>query len=487
MNLENYLAAGYPLIAISAADDQPVIGQPLPNFERLIYSAAGGLVAAATGETIANPPNWAAAFQAAAARRGCVLFVRDCQSVLKNAPIYRSLLNAAAELKANGSAIVLVAPSWAGGLIPPELDHSIARLDQPLPNRSQLGERLAAIVDAAGIPEPSAELAADLVDAAAGLTLDEAENAFALALVERGELAAEIVQREKSALIRGSGFLSVEPPTPIEKVGGLGELKSYLFDQVAPNFRIPDLAVRGVLLCGLPGTGKSLSARAAAAVLRCPLVRLDVGACKGSLVGQSEQNIRAATRLIESIAPCVLWIDELEKAVGGFKSSAATDGGTTLGMVGHLLTWLNDHRSPVFTIATCNDFHALPDALTRAGRFDERFCVDLPTVAERETIAAVHLARFGCPVELARTIAQRTADHTGAEIEALIKTAARISGRAVRLDHIETASKTIKPLAAVNPESVREFRRWAAATLRLANDREQAPTGRRAALAADRN
>jgi SpoVK/Ycf46/Vps4 family AAA+-type ATPase len=183
-----------------------------------------------------------------------------------------------------------------------------------------------------------------------------------------------------------------------------------------------------------------------------------------------------------------LWLDELEKAVGGFRGSAASDGGTTLGMVGHLLTWLNDHGSPIFTVATCNDFSALPPELTRAGRFDERFCVDLPTVSEREAIAAVHLARFGCPVDLARTIAQRTADHTGAEIESLIKTAARLSNRAITLSAIESASKTVKPLAAVNPESVREFRRWAAATLRTANDREQpSPAAAKRAALAERN
>jgi hypothetical protein len=474
MSLSNYLAAGYPLIAIAAADDQPVILQPIANVQRFIYSAAGGLVDAATGEMIANPPTFAAAFEFAAKRAATVLFVRDCQHVVKNAPIYRALLNAAAELKANGSAIVLVAPSWAGGFIPPELNHSIARIDQPLPTRGELAARLSLVAQAAALPEPPPELAADLVDAAAGLTLDEAENSFALSLVERGEFSAAVIQREKAALIRAAGFLSVEPPTPIDRVGGLGELKNYLFDQVRPNFRDPDLSVRGILLCGLPGTGKSLSAKAAAAVLGCPLVRLDVGACKGSLVGQSEANIRASTRLVESIAPCVLWIDELEKAVGGFKSSAATDGGTTLGMVGHLLGWLNDHRAPVFTIATCNDFNALPPELTRAGRFDERWAVDLPTVGERELIAAVHLRRFGCPVELARTIAQRTADHTGAEIESLIKTAARLSGRAIKLSDLESASRTVKPLAAVNPEAIREFRRWAAATLRIANDREPA-------------
>jgi|694.fasta_scaffold50629_4 hypothetical protein len=488
-SLKNYLLAGYPLIAVSALDDQAVGDNSPDGMQRLSYSAAGVLIDDSTGEPAAAPAaNWAAAFKAAADRQNCLLVVRDCQHVLKNPPIYRALLDCAETLKRSGSAIVLVAPSWSGGLIPPELSHSIALLDQPLPDREQLAGRLELIVSAAGIPEPSAELAAAILDGAAGLTADECENAIALSLVETGSLSPAIVQREKAALIRGSGFLSVEQPAPLDRVGGLGILKNYLLDQVLPNFRIPDLAVRGILLCGLPGVGKSLSAKTAAAALRVPLIRLDVGACKGSLVGQSEQNIRAATKLIESISPAVLWIDELEKAVGGFRSSAQTDGGTTLGMVGHLLTWLQEHDRPIFTVATCNDFNALPPELTRAGRFDDRFFVDLPTVSERETIAAVHLARFGCPVELARTIAQRTAEFTGAEIESLIKTAARLSGRAIKLADIETASRTIKPLAAVNPDFVREFRNWAKNTMRIANDPEPAAekASRRAALA-DRN
>lgn len=471
MAIKNHLAAGYPILAVETFDDSRLFAElAAAGRSALTFSAAMVLVDEnGTRETM----NWQVAFTTTAAREHVGLIVRDANHVIANPPIYRALLDCCALLAANGSTVILVAPNF--GTLPPELVHVAPLIRQPLPTREELAEPLQTVATAANV-ELNGNRSA-LLDAAAGLTLAEAENAFALALVESGELEPATVQREKMRTLAGTGYLTVEQPRELASVGGLGAFKAYLAGEVIPNCRDIDLQVRGVLLAGLPGTGKSQLAKAAAAALRWPLIRLDVGACKGGLVGQSESNIRNATAVIEAVAPCVLWIDEIEKAVGGFKSSAATDGGTTLGMVGHLLTWLQEHRQPIFTVATCNDYNALPPELTRAGRFDERWVVDLPTVDERKAIAVVHLNRLDCSTELAETIAQRTDGFTGAEIEQLVKSAARLSGRRPALADIAAASASIKPLSVINRDAVVQFRNWSKKALRLANDAEPVATG----------
>lgn len=471
MSISKFLAAGFPLMFVSTFDESRVerelaeLSAGESRTRVFAFSASQQLVDRSNGSTV--NANFAQAFAAVAAEPSAVLIVRDLQAVIRNPPIYRALIEAAPALKSNGSAVVAVAPAWQ---LPAELLHVAPVISQPLPSRAELAEPLAAIVAAAGVQPPADPLAAALLDAAAGLTIDEAENAFALSLVESGELAPAIVQREKMRLIGSTGFLSVEQPAPLASIGGLSELKKYLTDEVQPVQRDNALRVRGIILAGAPGVGKSQAAKASGAALAVPIVRLDVAGCKGSLVGQSEQNIRQATALVDAIAPCVLWIDEIEKAVAGSTGGNAGDGGTAAGMLGHLLTWLQETASPVFVIATCNDFQALPPELTRAGRFDERFVVDFPNEAERVEIAAVHLKRFGCAVELAATIAERTGMYTGAEIEQLIKSAARLSGRQIAAEHIATAAASIRPIAIVQRERIDAFKEWSRRSLRSANN-----------------
>lgn len=473
MSIRKFFAAGFPFVFVASYDESRVereLAELAKACEYRIFAFSAAQVLIDRSAATSTAATYATAFQAVAAERNAILIVRDLQSVIRNPGIYRALLDAAASLKANGSAIVAIAPAWQ---LPPELAHSAPVVSQPLPSRGELAEPLAAIVDAAGVVAPAADLAAALLDAAAGLTIDEAENAFALSLVERGELAAEIVQREKMRLIAATGFLSVERSAPLSSIGGLSELKRYLLNEVAPCQRDEALRVRGIILAGAPGLGKSLSAKACGAALSAPLVRLDISGCKGSLVGQSEANIRQATAIVDAIAPCVLWIDEIEKAVAGSTGGGtSSDGGTAAGMLGHLLTWLQETESAVFVIATCNDFQALPPELTRAGRFDERFVIDFPNAAERSEIAAVHLTRFGCDIGLAATIAEHTADYTGAEIEQLIKSAARLSARRIAAEHIATAAASIRPIAKVQKTKLDAFRAWSKTALRSANAAE---------------
>ncbi len=223
-------------------------------------------------------------------------------------------------------------------------------------------------------------------------------------------------------------------------------------------------------------------------MLGWPVLRLDIGALKGSLVGQSESNMRAALKLAEAVAPCVLWLDELEKGIGGYQSSAQTDSGVTLGMVGSLLTWQQEHTSPVLTIATVNDHAKLPAELTRAGRFDESFFVDIPNRAEREHIACIHLARFGCVAQsdqnvessdnaapaLSSHIAELSQGWTGAEIEQLVKSAARRANRRPTPELLTTCAADVKPLLQTRSSEFNAMRAWAKNALRFANTPDEA-------------
>ena len=456
-----YRAAGYPAVAVRTEDEDSV-RRALVSPQTATFSARGRLVGH-DGRIIQEPCAAAQAFAWAADGEGRVLVVLDLQHVIQNGPIYRALLDVIQGCKARGSMIVMVAPAWT---LPAELAHYVPVIDWDLPGADA---RLAVFRDLAvqagqQIDDPSC-----LAGASAGLTLEETESAGALSLVETGTLDPNVIQREKCRRLRSTGYLSVESSAPESAVGGLGELRDWLHHEVAPVMDDPALRVRGALLVGVPGTGKSLSARVAGGILGWPVIRLDLSACRGSLVGQTEERVRTALRMVESISPAVLWLDELEKAVGGYASSAKTDGGTTLGAVGHLLTWLQEHRSPVFVLATCNDYTALPPELTRAGRMDERWFVDLPTREERVEIAAVHLRRLGCDESLAGTVADLSDKWTGAEIESCVLSAARRTRRIVTEDALRTAAAAVRPISRTRAAEIDSLRKWAADSLRPAN------------------
>jgi len=458
--IAHHLAAGYPAVAVATADESAV-ATALSAAHR--YSASGALVAP-DGRVVLPRATWPEAFAWAAAGERRLLLCADAQHVLAHAPVYRALLDVLPRAKAAGSTILLVAPAWR---LPPELEHVLPVVHWPLPSRDQREAVLRGLAQSQGLPL-AASAAAALLDASSGLTLEEAENAYALALAERGELAADVVWREKVRRL-ASGPLTVAAPAAEADVGGLDLLRGYFREEVVPSSGDDLLRVRGVMLVGVPGTGKSLAARVAAGVLGWPVLRLDVAGCRGSLVGQSEQQLRHALATAEDVAPAVLWLDEIEKAVGGYASSAKTDGGTTLGMVGYLLTWLQEHRSPITVVATCNDYSALPPELTRAGRFDERFFVDLPHPAERQAIAAVHLRRLGADEGLAAEVPPLSDSWTGAEIEQCVVSAARRTRRKISPEALRASAAEIRPIARVRAREIQELRAWAADALRPAN------------------
>lgn len=474
--IKSYLAAAYPAVAIASADEERTIAAVVADGNKhavWCIAAVGGLKDARAGMKVLEPGmGYPQALAKVAGADDTILIILDYRHIVANAGAYRSLRNIFPDLKKRGSMVVLVGPSWN---LPPEIEHDCPVIHAPLPTREELALALLTVVHDANLLPPNKEATQAILDAASGLTLGQAESAMSLSYAEKGHVFADRVLSEKLKLIKQSGKLELAMPAGSSDLGGLGSLRAYINDELIPSLRDPVLAVRGILMVGVPGTGKSLASRVLGSLVNWPVLRCDIASLKGSLVGQSEANMRAALQLAEAVSPCVLFLDEVEKAVGGYASSAQSDSGVTLGMVGLLLGWLQEHKAQIITVATCNDYAKLPAELTRAGRFDERFFVDLPSRAEREQISEIHLEKLGCVGDrdiFSLHIAALSEGWTGAEIEQLCKSAARRGLRHLSEDLIQTCAADIKPLSRVRAAEIASLREWGRAQLRVANTAE---------------
>jgi SpoVK/Ycf46/Vps4 family AAA+-type ATPase len=310
-----------------------------------------------------------------------------------------------------------------------------------------------------------------VTEAALGLTAEEAENVFAKSLVQTGDFDLKIILSEKEQIIRKSGVLEYcHVNENMQGVGGLDELKKWLnkrgkaFTPKARDFGLPE--PRGILLLGIPGCGKSLTAKAISSMWQLPLLKLDVGKVFSSLVGSSEENVRRAIQTAESIAPSILWLDEMEKGFSGLGSSGQTDGGTTARVFGTFLTWLQEKKTPVFVVATCNNVSQLPPELLRKGRFDEIFFVDLPSKEERKEIFKIHLEKRHRNVNGfdLNKLSDEAVGFSGSEIEEIIVSAlydAFDNNEDINQTYIENTIKSMIPLSQTMEEQIKGTREWA--------------------------
>ncbi len=401
-----------------------------------------------------------------------------------NFAVIRKLKDIALHLKNSFKTIVLISPVME---IPAELDKEITVLNFPQPTKEDLAEMLDKIVaevrDRKQIKIDLDEQGRDrLLQAALGLTLGEAENVFAKIIVQEQRLSGDYVKEvfaEKQQIIRKSGLLEYYAANEdFSNVGGLAVLKHWLnkravaFTDEARAFGLP--APKGILLLGVQGCGKSLCAKAVSRLWQLPLLRFDMGRMFGSLVGSSEENVRRAIAVAESVAPAVLWVDEIDKAFVGSQSSGATDGGTTARVFGTFLTWLSEKSTPVFVVATANEVSQLPPELLRKGRLDEIFYVDLPSEEEREEIFRIHLSKRGRDpknFDLPPLVAA-SRDFSGAEIEEAIISAlydAFYLKQELATDHIAAALGQTVPLAKTMAEKISSQRNWAVGRARNAS------------------
>jgi len=417
-----------------------------------------------------------------------------------NFAVVRKLKEISLHLKDSLKTIVLISPVLE---IPTELEKEITVLNYPLPSREDLSALLDKIIaDVKEFKQVKIELEESgrhrLLQAALGLTLGEAENVFAKIIVKDERLSGDDVHAvfaEKQQIIRKSGLLEYYATTEgFSNVGGLAMLKEWLnkraaaFTDEARAFGLP--APKGILMLGVQGCGKSLSAKAVSTQWQLPLLRFDMGRMFGSLVGSSEENVRRAIAVAESVAPAILWVDEIDKAFAGSQGSGATDGGTTARVFGTFLTWLSEKTAPVFVVATANDISQLPPELLRKGRLDEIFFVDLPGGEEREEIFRIHIKKRGRDAATFDVAAcsKASPDFSGAEIEEAINSAlydAFYAQKEVTTDHILHALSETVPLAKTMDEQIGRLRNWAEGRARnasVARDSQKSNTGRRMEL-----
>jgi ATP-dependent 26S proteasome regulatory subunit len=530
-NLSDLIRARFPIVHVVTLEEDRALKAVLKVAETLdytphVWSVTRGLVEPARGDQPAGRGKLSYDdFRAAIDRcekiaqtggNSLFVFLDPHPFISEKAAeaVYRRRLrefSIAIRTRGYGATCVIVAPSFN---VAHELEKEVALLDFPLPDRAfvrtfvegfltRVSKNKKVRLDS----EPG--LVQALTDASIGLTMAEIENCLAKALVD--DFVIDIsdigfIFEEKKQIIRKSGVLEYIETRDLglDDIGGLEALKRWLrtrrlaFSPEAADYGIPN--PKGVLITGIPGCGKSLSAKCVASAWRMPLVKLDMGKVFSMWVGSSEENIRNALKTCEAIAPCVVWVDEIEKGVA-YSARNIGDSGTSMRVFGTLLTWMQEKTSPVFLFATANDIEALPAEFLRKGRFDDIFFVDLPNEAERRAILEIHIRRHKhdpAAYDLDRLVEMSGEQHfgpetvlSGAEIEAWVTEAmiAAFARRQVthRLDDdlsmadFEATLDRIVPLSRLRAEQFARMREWAAARAVNASDHPAPPqrTGRR--------
>lgn len=377
--------------------------------------------------------------------------------------------------------IILVSPSFS---LPDDLKKDITVMDFGLPTQEEIGTVLNDMIEAnsngnlnINLDEKDKE---SLIKAAVGLTLQEAENAFARAMVNDGSLDAsdvDLILKEKSQVIKKNDLLEyIDSEVNINDVGGLENLKKWLIKRdkswlnSAKRYGLP--SPKGVLLTGVPGCGKSLVAKSISSMWHLPLLRFDISKVFNMYVGNSESNMREAIKTAEAISPCILWIDEIEKGFSGLNNGG--DSGTSSRIFGTFLSWMQEKTKPVFVVATANNIAGLPSEMMRKGRFDEIFFIDLPTLNERKQIFKVHLesrlkepdviGSFEINDNTLTHLAKLTEGFGGAELEQIVIMGlfdAYAEDRSIEMKDFENAIKNTVPLSITQSEQIKSIRQWA--------------------------
>lgn len=476
------LRSRHPLVVCETVEEQ--------RFESLLRDVASGLSipywswSAASGLSPCHPQDTDRSADLGQALRiirktagdGAFL-LKDPMPHLENAATLRLLRETAQEFAGSARTVVMVGPSMPEK---PELSDLAVRFEFALPGPEELRALLERFVR--GLPRQNPAVRVTLsrgdvdgiVSDLQGLTLFEAERALARAIVEDNALTGadrERLRDLKKGLVEGGGLLEFIPtPEGLDHIGGLEKLKKWIATRkvgLLPEPGAPPLdPPKGILLLGVQGCGKSLAAKAVAAAWGLPLLALDSGKLLAPFIGESERNLRDALKRVERIAPCVLWIDEIEKAFVASRSSES-DGGVSKRLIGTLLVWMQERASRVFLVATANSIEELPPEMMRKGRVDEVFFVDLPNAAARAAIFRLHLARRS--EDLARfdlaELARASAGFSGAEIEQAV-VAALYEARAGRFPLDEAgllvALRSTRPLSVTRAEQIAALRRWAA-------------------------
>lgn len=437
-------------------------------------------------EQIEDPTEALNVIRSTNVKGGIVYIMRDLHAFFSSPKLVRTLRDIARIFKESGSnTLILISPV---NKLPPELERDITLLEFDLPKIKEL-QGVFNTIYTNNVKKKIGNLSEDEIDhivkASMGMTSIEAENAFAKAIVEHrmdietNTSTASISRRvlmEKALAVKKTGILEYfECNQTSSDIGGLDNLKKWLtirnkaFTKKAQDYGLP--TPKGILLVGLPGCGKSLTAKAASNILNVPLLKMDIGKIFGGLVGESEKNMRTAIQTAEAVGNCVLWLDEMEKAFAGVGSSNSGDSGTSQRVFGNFITWMQEKTSPCFIIATVNRIQ-LPPELLRKGRFDEIFFVGLPSNKEREDIIKIHTKHYKRDPEKLfnktdmQVLVDKSEQFSGAEIEGAIVTAlyqAFSEDKELNSDFIIQAMESTMPLARSKSNDLDEMIKWAEA------------------------
>ena len=463
--IHDYLQAGFPALCVLTTEPHRAEeALPCDGWQFVIWDCLRGIREASTFKPIdeikdpVEALNWLNGFQ------DTVLIAHNLHLFLDSPELIQAIQNGVARWKATGCALVMVSPMIQ---LKSEVEKFFHLVDLPLPD----DEELFNLQNELGKPhniKPNRKAAR----AAKGLTEFESETAFALSLIRKGYFSTKVISEAKGQMIRKSGLMEFWEPADIADVGGLNNFKAFIENRSQAfnpdnNKILPQ--IKGILLVGIPGTGKSLASKATASILGWPLIRLDIGSLKNSLVGESERRMREATRLIDAFGKAIVWIDEVEKAFAGTRSSGETDAGTSAAMFGHFLTWMQETKSSVLVMATANNISQLPPEFIRAGRFDATFFVDLPTSNERKEIIRIMNRKWGSEIPISSS--DRLNGYTGAEIEQLAKDSL--------FDGLDQAYDALVPLSRTMREDIDALRQWAKTRARLANTPDEEPDEQR--------
>ena len=386
----------------------------------------------------------------------------------------QQLRDAAYALRTVGSHIICIGSDCD---IPPELEDAMTVVDFPLPDRAGLRDLFRRMVDEQSkvltdieIDDAALEMAAEN---ALGLTAFRAESAAALSLIETNKLDLSLIREEKRQALKQAGALEFIPAMEtMDDLGGFDAAKAHVRLRSAyfkDTERAREFGIttppKGILVVGLPGTGKTLLSKCVANELDLPLYRLDIGSLFKGIVGSSEETTRRTLRVLETMAPAVLLLDEFEKTMAGLESSGRSDSGVTSRVIGTILTWTQESRAPIYKVAACNTLRNLDPAIMRRGRWDAVFSVDLPSNEEVKEIFSIHLKKRGKDpdkFDLDR-LGKVASGFVGAEIESAVVDAlyfAFTAGEELKTEHVERACSEIIPISKTSKEEIDKFRKW---------------------------
>ena len=356
------------------------------------------------------------------------LVLRDIQDFIDE-PAVKTLLQMMSQRKLYDRdynvTVIIVSPVLK---VPQELEKYVSFLDIPLPDEDEISRLIDEHIEVNRFDNFKEEDREKLMPSLKGMTRFEIDRTLDMAMSSNGSLSAddaEMILKQKKSMVKKSGLLElIDTPESLDSVGGMNALKTYLRNKAQIVTQLPEaqkfgVAVpKGIFIVGMPGCGKSLCAKASAALFQAPLLKLDMGSMMGKYVGESEANLRKAIKIAEAAAPCVLWIDEIEKAFSG----VGGQNDIITRMFGYFLSWMQDKESSVYVIATANNADCLPPELKRKGRFDEIFCVNLPNKDERKAIFNVHLKKRKKPMSdaILTKICEQTEGFNGADIESVV-------------------------------------------------------------------